>query len=88
MTFPFNPHQQLAADSPRQQVGTRTLWPRLPPSAAEPEALWAVCSVFMHTMAQAGEKERVSHKPHDKWEDNGNSITLHNDVTKKDEELE
>lgn len=44
--------------------------------------------VFMHTMEQAGgEEERVSHKPHDKWEDKGNSVTLRNDVTKKDEEL-
>lgn len=42
----------------------------------------------MHTMEQAGgEEERVSHKPHDKWEDKGNSVTLRNDVTKKDEEL-
>lgn len=42
----------------------------------------------MHTTARGGGKEeRVSYKPHDKWEDKGNSITLHNDVTKKDEEL-
>lgn len=67
---------------------TRTPLTKLPPSEAQPEALWAIFSVFPHTMAQAGaEEERVSHKPRDKWEDNGNSITLCNDVTKKDEEL-
>lgn len=45
-------------------------------------------SVHAHDGAGiGGEEERVSHKPHDKWEDKGNSVTLRNDVTKKDEEL-
>lgn len=43
-------------------------------------------SVSLLTRGERKE-ERVSYKPSDKREDERNSVTLHNDVTKNDEEL-
>lgn len=71
-----------------RQLGTETSPTNAPILRSRDRGtLGCLLRVFVRTTGRGERKKGCLIKPHDKWQDKGNSITPHNDVTKKDEEL-